>query len=41
MLYLAEKLNYISSDSRETIMSKANEVSKILTGLIKAVKTNR
>ncbi|MDB5258767.1 MAG: four helix bundle protein [Chitinophagaceae bacterium] len=40
MLYLAKKLNYISSESRVNIMNKANEVSKILTGLIKAVKTN-
>ena len=38
MLYLAERLNYISEKKRIDLMKQATEISKILTGLIKSLK---
>lgn len=35
MLYLAERLNYITIESRTDLIKQVTEVSKILTGLIK------
>ena len=40
MLYLAERLNHISSERREFLIEKANEISKIIGGLIKSLKKN-
>jgi four helix bundle protein len=38
MLYLAEKLNYLNKETSDIILVKATEISKILSGLIKAIK---
>lgn len=38
MLYLAERLNYISSEIRMDFIERACEISRILTGLIKSLK---
>jgi four helix bundle protein len=38
MLYLANKLGYINTDKRDELLAKANEVSMIIRGLIKAIK---
>lgn len=38
MLYLASKLGYINTDKRDELLGKANEVSMIIRGLIKAIK---
>lgn len=38
MLYLANKLGYISTDKRDELLAKANEVSMIIRGLIKSIK---
>ena len=37
MLYLAERLNYINSIQKNTLLGKANEVSRITRGLIKSL----
>ena|SRR5579863_7222881 len=38
MLYLAAKLNYISGDENQQLLKKANDISKIIRGLIKSMK---
>jgi four helix bundle protein len=38
MLYLAERLNYISAEIRIEFIKLAAEISRILTGLIKSLK---
>lgn len=37
MIYLAFKLNYISEEEMNELLEKANEISKILRGLIKSL----
>jgi four helix bundle protein len=37
MLYLAEKLKYLTIKSRDLLIEKAIEISKIINGLIKSV----
>jgi four helix bundle protein len=37
MLHLAERLNYITIEDKNKLMNDANEVSKILRGLIKSL----
>ncbi len=38
MLYLGKDLNYITNDQFEIIYEKLNEISRLLTGLIKSIK---
>ncbi len=38
MLYLAEKLNYISKEDKVSLLVKGDEISKILKGLIKSLR---
>ena len=38
MLYLAQKLNYISEVQKSELLDKAEEISKILRGLLKSLK---
>jgi len=38
MLYLAERLNYISEDFKIKLLQMTIEVSKIITGLIKSIQ---
>ena len=38
MLYLGERLQYISMDKRDALIANAIEVAKIITGLIKVLK---
>ena len=40
MLYLANRLNYISEIEKNDLLNKADEVSKIIRGLMKFLKTN-
>ncbi len=37
MLYLAEKLKYLTIKSRNLLIEKAIEISKIINGLIKSI----
>ncbi|HUM51822.1 MAG TPA: four helix bundle protein [Chitinophagales bacterium] len=37
MLYLAQKLGYINEESRNRLIEDANEVSRIIRGLIKSL----
>lgn len=37
MLYLAERLNYLSSEQKINLIAQANEVSRITRGLIKSI----
>lgn len=37
MLYLSNKLNYLSKDQSEELINKSNEVGKIIRGLIKSI----
>ena len=37
-IHLAGRLNYITQDSKQKLMAQAEEVSRTLTGLIKAVE---
>lgn len=37
MLYLSNKLNYLSIEQSEVLINKSNEVGKIIRGLIKAI----
>ena len=37
MLYLSERLGYISIEKRENLMGKTIEVSKIINGLVKSM----
>jgi len=39
MLYLSERLSYISNAKREELIGKTTEVSKIINGLIKSMST--
>lgn len=39
MLHLASRLNYISDEQKLLLLEKANEVSKIIRGLIKSLNT--
>lgn len=41
MLYLAEKLNYIDNQQKVKLIDEANEISKILRGLIKSLNTKK
>jgi four helix bundle protein len=38
MLYLAERLNYITKEQKEILLEKGNEISKIIRGLIKSLQ---
>ena len=38
MLHLADRLNYISSDEKVRLLISADEISKIIRGLIKSLK---
>lgn len=38
MLYLAERLEYINAESKSIYLAKADEISKIIRGLIKSLK---
>ncbi|WP_340077344.1 four helix bundle protein [Leptobacterium sp. I13] len=38
MLYLAEKLTFISAKKSEQMIEKSNEISKMIYGLIKSLK---
>lgn len=38
MLYLSERLDFISSEKAEDLIVKTQEISKIITGLIKALE---
>jgi four helix bundle protein len=38
MLYLAAKLKYVSNEQMEQLLKKANDISKIIRGLIKSMK---
>lgn len=38
MLYLAERLNYISAVQKEKLLENGNEISKIIRGLLKSIK---
>ena len=40
MVYLAERLSYISIEKRDELLSKSHEISKIIRGLIKSIKKN-
>jgi four helix bundle protein len=37
MLYLAGRLKYINRDTKERLLEKGNEISKIIRGLIKSL----
>lgn len=37
MLYLSNKLEYLSTDQSENLINKSNEVGKIIRGLIKSI----
>ena len=37
MLYLAERLNYLSKEIANDLRAKSSEISKIITGLIKSL----
>jgi len=38
MLYLAQRLNYISEETKKNLLQQASEISKIIRGLIKSLK---
>ncbi|MEO6189139.1 MAG: four helix bundle protein [Saprospiraceae bacterium] len=38
MLYLAHRLNYIITDDQKMLLNNANEISKIIRGLINSLK---
>jgi four helix bundle protein len=40
MLYLVERLKYIEIKERDLLINKPTEVSMIITGLIKSIKTD-
>ena len=40
MIYLAERLNYITIEKRDELLSKSHEISKIIRGLIKSINKN-
>jgi four helix bundle protein len=37
MLYLSNKLNYLTQEQSEKLINKSNEVGKIIRGLIKSI----
>jgi len=37
MLYLAERLKYITSEKRDELIESTSEISKIIRGLIKSM----
>ncbi len=39
MLYLAEKLKYIKTEQRDNLLKQGDEISSIIRGLIKSMKT--
>ena len=41
MLYLAVKLNHMPQDTVSDLIKQANEISKIITGLIKSMNTKQ
>ncbi len=38
MLYLAERLNFIKKEEKVKLLKQANEISRIIRGLIKSIK---
>lgn len=38
MLHLASRLNFLNMDTKTTLIKNTNEISKIITGLIKSLK---
>lgn len=38
MLYLAYRLNFLNVEAKNALIDKTNEISKIITGLIKSLK---
>ena len=40
MIYLAQRLHYLSQEMRDSIVAKCSEISKIITGLIKSLQNN-
>jgi hypothetical protein len=38
MLYLAARLNYIDDNKKIILIEQANEISKIIRGLIKSIE---
>lgn len=41
MTYLAQRLGYITEENRNILIEDANEVSRIIRGLIKSLKTKK
>jgi len=41
MIYLGEKLKYLSAQQEKCFISKTEEISKIIRGLIKSLKTKK
>ena len=41
MLHIGERLNYISTEQKKLLLSQADEVSKIIRGLIKSLKNKK
>lgn len=41
MVYLAERLDYLTSEQMEELLLRTQEISKILRGLIKSVNRNK
>jgi len=41
MLYLAERLNYIDTNTKNKLIEQGNEISKIIRGLIKSLTTKK
>lgn len=41
MLYLAERLNYIDTNSKNKLIGQGDEISKIIRGLIKSLTTKK
>ena len=40
MIYLAERLNYITFEKRDELLEKSHEISKIIRGLLKSIDKN-
>ena len=38
MIYLAERLGYVSQEKKEPLLEQSEEISKIVRGLIKSIK---
>jgi len=38
MLYLANRLNFLNMDTKNILIENTNEISRIITGLIKSLK---